>query len=114
MYVYIVTEPENSLYTVGFYDPGGKFVPESDWPNRKQASERVHYLNGGSKNDAEAIFIEAQIYDEAALQEAAVTRAIYTGLTRDDWNTIRKGPIDDISMLLDREAIPGTGLEVRV
>ena len=45
MYVYVKSEP--SLYTVGFYDPKGTWVPESDWPSRDQAAARVHYLNGG-------------------------------------------------------------------
>lgn len=44
-YVYIQSEP--GLWTVGFYDPKGKFVPESDHDNTKEAAERVHYLNGG-------------------------------------------------------------------
>jgi hypothetical protein len=44
MYVYIQSEP--GLWTVGFYDPKGKFQPESDWDNREDAAKRVHYLNG--------------------------------------------------------------------
>lgn len=46
-YVYIRTE--NSIYTVGFYDPNGRFIPESDHENLKDAAKRVHYLNGGSE-----------------------------------------------------------------
>lgn len=45
MYVYRRTEP--NLYTVGFYDPNGKWYPESDHDSREEAAERVHYLNGG-------------------------------------------------------------------
>ena len=45
MYVYIKSEPR--LFTVGFYDPKGNWNPDSDWENREQAAERVHYLNGG-------------------------------------------------------------------
>lgn len=45
MYVYIESDP--SLYTVGFYDPDGKWHPESDWNNREDAANRVHFLNGG-------------------------------------------------------------------
>lgn len=51
MYIYKQTEfygkDGNDLYTVGFYDPDGKFEPESDWATTKEAAERVHYLNGG-------------------------------------------------------------------
>ena len=44
-YVYIKTEP--GLWTVGFYDPRGKFVSESDHESSEDAAARVHYLNGG-------------------------------------------------------------------
>ena len=44
MYVYIRSEP--NLWTVGFYDPTGKWNPESDHDTPEEAAERVHYLNG--------------------------------------------------------------------
>ena len=44
MWVYILTEPH--LFTVGFYDPDGKWHPESDWSTRDEAAERCAYLNG--------------------------------------------------------------------
>lgn len=53
MYVYILSEKaghggaDNDLFTVGFYDPAGKFQPESDYGTREKAAERVAYLNGG-------------------------------------------------------------------
>ena len=46
-YVYVPTD-NGQLFTVGFYDPRGNWVAESDWPTREQAAERVHYLNGGA------------------------------------------------------------------
>jgi hypothetical protein len=45
MYVYKRTEP--GLFTVGYYDPDGKFYPEMDLPEKDEAAKRVHYLNGG-------------------------------------------------------------------
>jgi hypothetical protein len=45
MYVYINSEP--GLFTVGFYDPDGRFVTDSDHSDREEAAKRVHYLNGG-------------------------------------------------------------------
>jgi len=45
MYVYIKSEPQ--LYTVGFYAPNGKWIPESDYDTKESAASRVHYLNGG-------------------------------------------------------------------
>ncbi len=44
-WVYIESEP--GLYTVGFYDPQGKWHPESDHDTRQEAAERCHWLNGG-------------------------------------------------------------------
>lgn len=44
---YVYQEFEPGLFTVGFYDPSGEFVPESDHPTRDAAAERAHYLNGG-------------------------------------------------------------------
>jgi hypothetical protein len=45
MYVYIRSEPV--LWTVGHYDPDGKWHPESDHADPEKAAQRVHYLNGG-------------------------------------------------------------------
>ena len=45
MYVYIYSEP--CFWTVGFYAPDGKWVPESDHDTSEEAAGRVHYLNGG-------------------------------------------------------------------
>jgi len=47
MYVYVKSEP--GLWAVGFYEPGGKWHPESDHKTSEEAAERVAYLNGGSK-----------------------------------------------------------------
>lgn len=44
-YVYI--RSESQLWTVGFYDPSGKWHPESDHSSPEDAAKRVHYLNGG-------------------------------------------------------------------
>jgi hypothetical protein len=44
-YVYVRSEP--GLFTVGFYDPTGKWHAESDHGTREQAAVRVNYLNGG-------------------------------------------------------------------
>jgi len=49
MYVYIQSEP--GLWTVGFYDPSGQWIPESDHTSREEAAERVRYLNGGKHVD---------------------------------------------------------------
>lgn len=43
-YVYIRSEPR--LWTVGFYDPSGRFIPESDHDSREEAAKRTAWLNG--------------------------------------------------------------------
>lgn len=47
-YVYIKTELK--LWTVGFY-AGDKWMPESDWPTKEEAADRVHWLNGGKQKE---------------------------------------------------------------
>ena len=44
MYVYEKSEP--NLWTVGFYNPEGKWVSESDHDSPEEAAKRVNYLNG--------------------------------------------------------------------
>lgn len=46
MFVYMQTESSPDLFTVGFYDPNGKWIPESDHSDRKKAAERTAWLNG--------------------------------------------------------------------
>jgi len=47
MWVYITSEP--GLYTVGFYSPDGKWHTDSDHESKKEAADRVHFLNGGKQ-----------------------------------------------------------------
>ena len=47
MYVYIMTEPR--LWTVGFFDPDGKWHTDSDHGDRENAARRVAYLNGAKE-----------------------------------------------------------------
>lgn len=51
MYVYQQL-PEYGVYTVGFYDPSGKWRPESDHDTAEAAANRVAFLNGGSQKPA--------------------------------------------------------------
>lgn len=53
-WVYIQTErwtdedgTPHSLFTVGFYDPNGRFQPDSDHSRREDAARRCNFLNGG-------------------------------------------------------------------
>ena len=49
-YVYI--NSEKGLWTVGFYDPEGKWRPESDHDIVLNAIKKTHYLNGGNDNQS--------------------------------------------------------------
>lgn len=46
MYVYILTETNPDLWTVGFYDPNGQWHPESDHACKEEAAQRAAWLNG--------------------------------------------------------------------
>lgn len=49
MWIYLRSEP--GLWTVGFYNPEGKFQTDSDHEIREEAAKRCHYLNGGGTTD---------------------------------------------------------------
>jgi hypothetical protein len=56
MYVYLESESDkygNHIYTVGFYDPTGKWHAESDHQNTHSAARRVAFLNGGKLSEEE-------------------------------------------------------------
>ena len=67
MYVYI--KSESQLYTVGFYDPSGKWIPESDHDHSEDAAKRVAWLNG---NGEELQILESKIQTLADLLEKTV------------------------------------------
>lgn len=74
MWVYQLSEQEfgSTLYTVGFYKPDGTWEPESDHSSKKEARDRVHYLNGGASVADAIAEISARV---AGLEE------FYAGLT---------------------------------
>ena len=47
--LWVYLRSESNLYTVGFYEPSGKWQPESDHGSPEEAAKRVHYLNGGDE-----------------------------------------------------------------
>jgi len=46
MWVYKRTDP--GCWTVGYYDPAGKWWTDSDHSTREEAAKRVAWLNGSS------------------------------------------------------------------
>lgn len=51
MYVYV--KSESNLWTVGFYDPSGSWISESDHSTREEAAARVSCLNGKEKSKSD-------------------------------------------------------------
>ena len=47
--MYVYRQTDEKVFTVGFYNPLGKWMPESDYPNSHDAAERVAWLNGSEK-----------------------------------------------------------------
>ncbi len=47
-YVY---QRSGTLWVVGFYDPAGKWQPETDQTTAEYAAARCHWLNGGDHPD---------------------------------------------------------------
>lgn len=45
--MYIYKKTGKQVFTVGYYDPGGKFVTETVHTEKDDAAKRIHYLNGG-------------------------------------------------------------------
>jgi len=43
---------ELTLWTVGFHDGDGRWIPESDHDSTEEAAARVRYLNGGAPEPA--------------------------------------------------------------
>lgn len=50
---WVYTHTEENIWTVGFYDPLGEWITESDHDTPEGAARRVHYLNGGTDLSAE-------------------------------------------------------------
>lgn len=44
--IWVYIQSEAHLWTVGFYDPSGKWHSDSDHDSQQSAAKRTHYLNG--------------------------------------------------------------------
>ena len=50
MVTWVYRRSEPGLWTVGYYDPQGRWQAESDHSTPDAAARRVHYLNGGRQD----------------------------------------------------------------
>lgn len=66
MWVYKQSEP--FLWTVGFYNPAGRFEAESDHSDSESAANRVSYLNGSPDTNAIAACL-SECFPEASHQQ---------------------------------------------
>ncbi len=53
MWVYVRSEP--GLWTVGFFDPDGRWHSDSDHSEREDAATRVAFLNGQASSPNEEL-----------------------------------------------------------
>lgn len=60
-YTYIRSEPR--LWTVGYYDPAGKWQPESDHSTPAEAATRAMLMNGGNPDMAELLEAVGKLID---------------------------------------------------
>jgi hypothetical protein len=77
MWVYLKTESgsySTGLWTVGFYDPEGRWHAESDYDNREEAAARVNWLNGGTGQLSTRI--EVRPYEEVDFELRGFTELL--------------------------------------
>lgn len=63
-YVYIQTERNPALFTVGFYRPDGSFDAESDHSKADEAAARVAWLNGSPRRSGALEYQCVDCYDD--------------------------------------------------
>lgn len=98
--LWVYVKSESNLWTVGFYDPQGKWHPESDHAYQFKTVRRVHYLNGGETEshpdellrDAMIQFLDNRPDDEQGTEEERKKFARYArrlgellGVSIDRW-----------------------------
>jgi len=87
MYVYQQAEP--NLYTVGFYTPDGKWMPESDHGTKGEAVRQTHFLNG--VDSILALELSAMFLREINLKIGYVHAAHALSIVEDAISRLRDG-----------------------
>lgn len=59
-----------------------------------------------------SVRLDIEVYDMDQLKQAAAGRAVEDGLSIEDWEDIRRGPGDDLRMLLDPGIVAGSGFSI--
>jgi hypothetical protein len=82
--MYVYRESERSLWTVGFYDPKGKWYAECDCDSSAEAAERTAWLNGSGKSPVTGQDAE-QAYQAYANSPVNVKEMVAGGPFRHAW-----------------------------
>lgn len=59
-----------------------------------------------------SLCLYVEVHDMDQLKQAAAVRAVEEGLSSEDWEDIRRGPGDDLRMLLDPGLVVGAGFSI--
>lgn len=65
-----------------------------------------------SKRINTVVFLDIEVWDTEQLKDAAAARAVEDGITPEDWEEMRRGPGDDLRMLLDPGLVAGAGFSI--
>jgi hypothetical protein len=93
MSAYVVKNFEPGLWTVGHYQPDGKFDPEADYTDQVAAGQRCHFLNGGTstaltkERDELRALIDA--HQPALASQVLQLRALIAEILADFWPSPR-------------------------
>lgn len=102
MYVYIKSEPQ--LWTVGFYDPAGKWESESDHDSKDDAAKRVSFLNGNKTADSKnSLEILDMIIADCETDVKEFDRKPFTGKTVGELHGILEAKIQAVAKILRKE-----------
>jgi hypothetical protein len=105
MYVYIKSEP--NLWTVGFYDPDGKFQPESDHDKTEDAARRVSFLNGKNEDMGKSNFKSLEVLDiiiaDCETDVKEFDGKPFTGKTLGQLHGIMEAKIQAIAKIVKKE-----------
>lgn len=82
-WVYVQSEP--SLWTVGFYDPDGRWNPDSDHGDKTAAAQRVHYLNGGVEPEELDQVKQLTFVDANKFKKGQIVDVYSDPLTGEEW-----------------------------
>lgn len=101
MYIYIKSEPQ--LWTVGFYNPEGKFEPESDHSSTDEAAARVSFLNGNKKDTKNSLEILDMIIADCETDVKEFDGKPFTGKTLGELHGILEAKIQAVAKILRKE-----------